>query len=120
MVNNNLMKFSIRLLYLYLFAFIGLLVTVIGSVRVVQLALKIYVFKGADRYTAYVTPLYPEGKPEMDPRDVEEQRRINEIESNRQRQREVADSAAMILVGVPLYLYHWKTIQKEGKKLSKS
>jgi hypothetical protein len=32
-------------------------------------------------------------------------------ETTRQRQREVSGSIAMILVGLPLYLYHWKQIK---------
>lgn len=48
--------------------------------------------------------------------DLAEQKRINELESKRQRQREVAGASAMLIAGIPLYLYHWKTIQKEGKR----
>lgn len=112
------MKFSIRLLYLYLFSFIGLLIAVIGGIRLVQLGIKVYVFNGADQYAAYTAPIMsPDGKEEKPTQeDIESQRKINETESKRQRQREVAEAAAMILVGTPLYLYHWKTIQKEAKK----
>lgn len=37
-------------------------------------------------------------------------------ELSNQRQRQLSDSLSMIVIGAPLYLYHWKTIQKEGKK----
>ncbi|MDP3093657.1 MAG: hypothetical protein Q8N16_02735 [bacterium] len=33
-----------------------------------------------------------------------------------QRQREISQSLAMILVGLPLYLYHWLIIKKETKE----
>ena len=33
-----------------------------------------------------------------------------------QRQREISQSLAMILVGLPLYLYHWTIIKKETEK----
>lgn len=110
------MKFSIRLLYLYLFSFIGLLIMVIGCVRLVQLGIKVFIFAGADAMPYYVmpTPVTIDGKtanPSKEEQDA--QKKANEEENTRQRQREVAESVAMILVGTPLYLYHWLTIKKE-------
>jgi len=111
------MKFSIRLLYLYLFSFIGLLVSVIGAIRLVDLGLKVYVFQNADQYI-YVTPLMPEsadGKVRPVSPEIEKQQRDQQIaENNRQRKRTTAEALSMILVGTPLYLYHWKTIKKEN------
>ena len=115
------MKFSIRLLYLYLFSFIGLLVFVIGSIRLTELALKVYVFKGADQFE-YSKPIQgPEAtdskltKEEVKKQE-EESKMFQERENTRQREREVSGALAMILIGLPLYFYHWKTIQKENKK----
>ncbi len=112
------MKFSIRLLYLYLFSFIGLIISVIGCIRLVQLGIKVYIFKGADVYTSYqVEPISPEGKPsETTDFDREMQQKTQDQENTRQRQREVSESVAMLLVGIPLYKYHWKLIKKENKK----
>ena len=44
----------------------------------------------------------------------EETQRNQKQETKRQRQREFAGALSMILVGTPLYLYHWKTIKKEA------
>ena len=101
------MKVNIRLIYLYLFSFVGLVVTVVGSIRLVELALKVMVFQGADRFEYYSPPLAE---------DEDAQKKIQEGETERQRQRELSGAIAMIAVGAPLYLYHWKTIQKENKK----
>lgn len=106
---NKIMKVNIRLIYLYLFSAVGLIVSVIGSVRLVDLGLKVIVFQGADRYEYYAPKLDGETV------DQEEQRLVQERETTRQRQRELSGSMAMIVVGLPLYLYHWKTIQKENK-----
>lgn len=107
------MKFSIRLLYLYLFSFVGLLITVIGLIRLVDLGIKVYVFRGADQYMTQPRPLEPTKEttvdPQLDAQWIEEQK----MEMQRQRQREVSGAVAMVLIGVPLYLYHWKTITKE-------
>lgn len=112
------MKFSIRLLYLYLFSFIGLLIAVIGSVQLVDLAIKVYVFKGADRYNIpMVAKLDPAGRETiLTDKEKEEQKRSQETETQRQRQRQASTAIAMLLVGIPLYKYHWSLIKKEGKK----
>ncbi len=115
------MKFSIRLLYLYLFSFIGLLIAVIGTIRLIQLGIKVYIFKGADVYISYPISVGPDGKGvELSQVDKELQQRTQNEENRRQRQREVSEAFAMLLVGIPLYKYHWNIIQKEGKKSSTS
>ncbi|MFZ2153404.1 MAG: hypothetical protein WAV41_05160 [Microgenomates group bacterium] len=106
------MKFSLRLLYLYLFSFVGLLIVVIGGIQIVNLGLKTFIFKNADRYPIYAQPVV-----KGDPNFVspEEQMKQQEEQTRNQRQSEFANSLAMMTVGLPLYLYHWKTIQKESK-----
>lgn len=106
------MKFNLRLLYLYLFSFVGLLITIIGSIQLLDLGLKTYIFKVSE-YT-YYPESYPVegGKPIVDPA---EQKKRNDEEQSNQRKRQVSNSLAMILVGAPVYLYHWKTIKNESK-----
>jgi hypothetical protein len=107
------MKFSLRLFYLYLFSFVGLLITVIGSIQIVDLTLKTYVFKVSE-YSSY---------PMMDIKDEKglvtmsaaDQQKQQEEEAANQRKRNLSTSLSMILIGTPLYLYHWKTIKKENK-----
>ncbi len=74
----------------------------------VELGMKVFVFKDADRYQ-----LYPVKDPDGAAVDMETQKQEQEKELVRQRQREFSGSLAMIVVGLPLYLYHWKMIQKE-------
>ncbi len=104
------MKFSLRLLYLYLFSFVGLLITMIGSIQIVDLVLKSYVFQ-VPEYSYYPESMPIEGgKPVM---TVEESRKRNEEEASNERKRQLSNSLAMIVIGAPLYLYHWTTIKKE-------
>jgi hypothetical protein len=102
------MKWSLRMLYLYLFSFVGLLIVVIGSIQMVNLGLKTFVFKDVDKYEIYVDKTVPAMERESD--EVIKTRQENE--TRRQRERELVSSLSMIVVGLPLYLYHWKTIQK--------
>ena len=107
------MKFNIKLLYLYLFSFIGLLVVVIGMIQLVNLGLKVYIFKGADEYT-YAVPMMESPKIASDEARFQKEAAINQkIETVRNRQRQFSDAIAMVLVGLPLYLYHWKKIQSQ-------
>lgn len=108
------MKFNIRLVYLYLFSLVGLIVVVIGSVRLVDLGLKVYVFGGADKYEFYSGPQV--ATPEGEKFDFKEQQIIQDRETIRQRQRQLSEAIAMIAVGLPLYLYHWKTVQRENRE----
>lgn len=111
------MKFNIRLLYLYLFSFVGLVITVIGSVRLMEIGLKTYVFKNADAIVSYpnARPIIPDGKPILEP-SQEELNKYQKQETQRSRQREASGALSMIIIGLPLYLYHWKTIKKENRK----
>lgn len=115
------MKFSIRVLYLYLFSFIGLLIASFGTIRLIELGLKVYVFKGADTFE-YAKPAPPPEEKQLTAEDLkideESQRKLQERETVRQRQRETAGALAMIFVGTPLYLYHWNTIKKENRSRS--
>ncbi len=107
------MKFSLRLLYLYLFSFVGLLITIIGGIQLIDLGLKTYVFN-VNEYGFYpMTPVLDEkGQVTI---TVEEQKKQQEMEAANQRKRQISNSLAMIIVGAPVYLYHWKTIKKEAK-----
>jgi len=104
------MKFSLRLLYLYLFSFVGLLITIIGSVQLVDLGIKNYIFRVSD-YTYYSDPVVGE-KFDI---SSEEMKKRNDMEQANQRKRQLSTSLSMILIGIPVYLYHWKTISRENK-----
>lgn len=133
-------KPSVRVLYLYAFALVGLALTTFGAVQLLDLGLKIYVFKKADITQNYQgVPLYPpiaidqktddikysekitpEQKIALDSWAVEyknwrdSQKNIDYLASSRQRT--ASNSLAMILIGLPLYLYHWMIVKKEAKE----
>ena len=112
------MKFSIRLLYLYLFSFIGLIIAVIGTIQLVDLGIKVFVFKDADRYdlVSYPAKVDPSGKEvKMTEQEISDQKKQQDTEARRNRQRQVSTAVSMLLVGIPLYKYHWRLIKKESK-----
>lgn len=112
-------KNLIKLLYLYLFSLVGLVLIVIGSVQIINLGLTTWVFTQADEVIMYPSqrPLSPEfeSEREVDPAEEEklEKERVEYMERERtsRRQRTAASALAMIIVGAPLYLYHWRSIR---------
>ncbi|MBT6401022.1 hypothetical protein HN803_06560 [candidate division WWE3 bacterium] len=109
------MKFNIRLLYLYLFSFVGLIVIITSTIKLVDLGLKMAFFNDADRYDSYVErPM----KLEED-YDAVAQEDSSRIQQTRSRQRDLSSSVSMLVVGVPLYAYHWNLIKVEGNKKKK-
>ena len=131
----------VRTIYLYLFAIVGLTLLTIGSVRFIDMGLKAFVFKQADEQYrvdwARPTIPYPiermeqlEAKVGSETLTEEEKIQLKNMltdyknwEENREkiniltarRHRDASVNLAMLLVGLPLYLFHWRIIKKETK-----
>ena len=118
----NMNKYPlIRKIYLYLFALIGLVLVVIGGVRLVSLGLKTYIFTKADAYIYYpaARPVKIAGDKTATEYIEPTKEELAEFEKNQattNRQREAAEAIAFIIVGLPLYLYHWTVIKKDRKE----
>jgi len=135
----------IRTIYLYLFALVGLAMTVIGLARLVDIGLKQYIFTKADEeifYNRSAEPPAPKnylierGLTEEQKKGLsEEQKKAMaqwEIDYSNwqaeqskqpkidyrtaQTQRNASSALSMILVGLPLYLYHWSVIKRDKKE----
>lgn len=127
----------IRTLYLYLFAFVGLILVAIGGVRLIDMALRALIFTEAEAQERLFSrqPPYPpvrfRGGAATDTavltleereqvrawlQEYEDWRRQAELVDpvTARRHRDAASSLAMILVGLPLYLYHWRLIRREA------
>lgn len=127
----------IRIIYLYTFSAIGLVLMVISGVNFINTGLKAFVFKGAeqDQYLTQPPMLYSlekiqglENSSELSEQEREMvkswlvdyknwQDNFSKIDYlSAQRQRTISVNLAMLLIGLPLYLYHWFTIKREFKK----
>lgn len=95
-----------------------MIIAVIGTVQLVDLGMKVYIFKDADRYDYPVATKFDQsGKEvELSQEEKDEQRALQDKETSRNRQRQTSNALAMFLVGFPLYKYHWSLIKKENKK----
>ncbi len=86
---------------------------IIAGTRLISLTMKTFVLTNADMYYDY--PSRPVTTPSATPpkKEVEE---YQAKQTRAQRQRELAESLSILLVGLPVYLYHWNTIKKELKE----
>lgn len=129
----------IRTVYLYLFACLGLVLLTIGGVRFVDMSLKAFIFTRAEEeqklYRIQPPSLaYPVAKMEevQDDKELTEEERVaigQWLEDYRawqegvskidyvtaRRHRDASLNLSLILIGLPLYLYHWITIKRETR-----
>jgi len=111
---------SIRTLYLYLFSFVGLLIIIIGSIQLIDLGFKVFIFTDADRYEFYPPEYLKNNSNPLSEEEIAKQQQqtqeLQQRELTRQRQRQLSTSLSMILVGTPIYLYHWTTISRDSRR----
>ncbi len=133
----------VRTIYLYLFTIVGLSLVVIGTVRFLDMGLKAFVFTGAEEPERIQQKYYQGYLPSAvekiaTPEEVDEVEGLTDAEKeslkdfirsyeawqedrgkidyvSSRRQQDASVNLSMILVGLPLYLYHWRIIRRETK-----
>lgn len=142
---KNMEKYPlIRKIYLYLFALVGLSLMVIAGVQFINMGLKMWIFKQADLQQAMYQKMPTCGtipaekleaisesntltvqltQTQKDNIDSwvqsykawqEEYKNYDPVRANREQT--ASNSLAMLIVGLPLYLYHWTVIKRDTKK----
>ncbi len=123
----------IKNIYFYLVSFVALMMVVFSTANLINIVLKSYVFTEADRYPYYpgaeCDPSYqqPMEKPGTvaEPAQVKkltptecaaqeekyQQREAQNLKS--QRQRNLVTDISFIVVGVPLFIFHWYYARKK-------
>ncbi len=102
---------TIRKIYLYLFSLVGLVLIVSGSVQLINLGLRTFIFTQADQQISY-----PQAKVSSDVANLPSEQELARYQLQQvagQRQRDLVGALAMMLVGIPLYLYHWMLVNRE-------
>lgn len=114
------MNINLRRVYLYVASFIGLVMIIVGGVQLINLGLKAWIFTKADYVYYDVCVRTP--KPIVDENvQGEEVDMISEEECLKReaeartasRQNQASQAVATLLVGIPLYLYHWNKVRDE-------
>jgi len=129
----------VRTIYLYIFSLLGLVLLIIGGVRLVNMGLKAFIFTQADeeqRINFERPPLYQMetlqkiDEAELSQVSAEEKKQLQSMIQSYEawlersdavdpitsrRHRDASTSLAMMLIGLPLYLSHWRMTKKEAK-----
>ena len=114
---------TLRKSFLYIFATVGLVLTIISAVSFLNLGLRSYVFTKSDYPCHYARGPYPELKnpdgtnltPAQQEERAKEEERICMEQRTSDKQRQASNALAELLVGVPLFWYTWSTIRKENQ-----
>ena len=114
-------RWNIREIYLYLVCFATLMMLIIGAVQLVM-SLVDFLYPEPPPYLPGEKLRYyemaqknPGLTPEEIDRQVEMERQRSELSLQRARARRVINSAALILVSLPVYIYHWRRIRHGGQ-----
>ena len=118
------MKNTIRQIYFYAATLIFLIMSVIAAISLLNLGMKTYVFTKADfAYNScdmgYARPMPVATEESLEPTQAELDAQKAECEKNQeeqrdaQRQNSLAQYIAMLAVAAPLFVLHFKWVQKE-------
>ena len=105
----------VKRIYLYIAEGIGLVLLIIGSVQLINLGLKALIFTQADIYRDYPISRSIDGEKEITAVDEEKLAEYQQQELVSRRQRQAANAIAFILVGAPVFLYHWRIARRKDK-----
>jgi len=110
-------KKIIRNVYLYTFSAVGMIIFLVGGVGLINVFLKTYVFPlehySEYYYTSCSDPYVLKETPDFDvtacEASQEEERATQDSDA---RKRDLASGLAAVVCGTPIWLYHWRVIQK--------
>ncbi|MEK7652156.1 MAG: hypothetical protein AAB351_03080 [Patescibacteria group bacterium] len=113
----------IKKAYLYVVSLVSLIIIMVGAITLLNMGLKILL--NAEEYYAYpMMSVNCEAIPaergaavkptECDSNYQAKQQEAEKKNQQQQRKRDIAQSLAMIIVGVPVFYYHWKLARKEA------
>lgn len=127
---------TVRTIYLYVVSLLSLLFLCIGIGNLINVTLKSYFFPEAEKRDYYMcnqSSYYPTDieKLKEEAQNQEQQQKIDIIISEyeawkaentgdncyaSERQKRMVDSLTMILISLPLYVFHWSLIKKEKQE----
>lgn len=108
----------IRKIYIYIALLIGLILIIIGSVQLIDIGLKKFIFTKADEPLMYPYPPAPFSKETTISKEELEKQQLKQLEFERQnlereRQRKLTNSLSFVLVGSIVFILHWYLSKKE-------
>jgi len=117
---------TIKSIYFYLVSFVALMIIVFSLADLINTALKTWAFTKADTdmYPAY--PMCEVKTPDrkadsLSPEECAKQQELNRKQSEQsraaQKQRNIVRDISMVVVGIPLFLIHWRIVRSKDENL---
>lgn len=104
---------SLRNIYLYIVCLITLVMVIFSTVNLVKALVEIvYPEPESIGYVVRV-PQSPAAEPKIEEERLQEQQEIQKRRSSRRAVLNMVGSATMLLLAGPLYVYHWRKIERE-------
>ena len=105
---------SARNIYLYLVCLITLVMFIFATVNLVRAAVELF-YPEPEPVPYYSVPAIKEGEtpPQPDEMQIEAQRESMRRSTVRRAVLSLVGSGTMLLLAVPIYLYHWRKIERE-------
>lgn len=109
-------------LYLYIFSTVGLIIFIIGAITLINVVLKTYVFQLAHYqeywYDPYACKYQLDASGEALSTDEQttceiEQEEERAVSDSDARKRDLANGVAEVIVGTPVWIYHWIVIRRK-------
>ncbi len=105
-------RFLLRNIYLYLVCLISLVITIFAAVNLVSAIVQL----------VYPDPGYylyaPVKEPGVDPAEMAARESAALDSATRQAVLSLVSAGTMLLIAVPVYLYHWRRVQRENRVLT--
>lgn len=100
---------KIKRLFVWIFTLIGLILMIIGSVQIINLGLKTYIFPKADSNYCYSPPSPVDGKPLPDDGYLKQCR----DQQDAQKQRDASQALALLITGTPVFTYFLRRTKQD-------
>lgn len=102
---------NLRNLYLYLVCFVTLIITIFAAVSLVRSTVELLYPDPGYYGPGYYGPDRPEE--DLSEEEAAEQQRLAEQSQRRYAVLSLVGSGTTLLISVPLYVYHWRRIERE-------
>jgi len=109
----------IKTIYFYLVSFVALMMVTFAAANLINVLLKTYVFTLADQdyYSVPAMVCAPEKADASSTAECIKNEKINQEQSEKnrksQKQRDLVNDISMIVVGIPLFAFHWNYARKK-------
>lgn len=115
---------KIRQVYFYVVSLVGLLMIVFPTADLINQGLKTWVFPQIDEaeYAHLKRPMYPpevqapKETPEQEAIRLKDEQEFAELQRRAQKQRDLVRDISLLIVGLPLFAFHFRIVQKEKNR----